>query len=132
MSSKLSKKLIDEINSASPELRDFIHVMESWDHSSQAFDLFNLKEEVRAQAWLIEKLRRPDSDLAGQAHMLSKILGMLRSEECAQHSNLACADDYADWLESQLKDESKGHKKTWACIKPDGDGCDGDHIEESK
>jgi hypothetical protein len=24
------------------------------------------------------------------------------------------------------------HKKTWACIKPDGDGCDGNHIEEPK
>lgn len=23
------------------------------------------------------------------------------------------------------------HKKTWSCIKPDGDGCDGDHINDT-
>jgi len=29
-----------------------------------------------------------------------------------------------------LKGLQMSHKKTWACIKPDGDGCDGNHKVE--
>lgn len=53
----LPQSVLDEINAASPGLRDFIHLMETWDHSSQAFELFMLKEEVVAQRWTIRGLR---------------------------------------------------------------------------
>jgi len=29
-----------------------------------------------------------------------------------------------------LKGLAMSHKKTWACIKPDGEGCDGNHKVE--
>jgi len=49
--------LVEQVNAAPEQLREFIHEMETWDHSEKAFELMNLKEEVKAQSALIRDLR---------------------------------------------------------------------------
>lgn len=72
---------------------------------------------VMAEEWLANRFGAYESHddwdlvidteifLAGMNAEAERILAMLRSEQCAQHSDLACSDDYADWLESQLAKE---------------------------
>lgn len=61
--SQIPSKLLGQILSAPAELQAFIHEMETWEHSAQAFTLLSLREEVKAQAHVISKLRGEKADL---------------------------------------------------------------------
>lgn len=50
-------ELIEAINAAPKIVRDFIHEMDSWDYSEQCYELFHLREQVKAQKWTIKNLR---------------------------------------------------------------------------
>jgi hypothetical protein len=52
------ERLSAEINRGSPELKAYFHEMETWEHSSQAFEILNMREEIRALKWKLEKEKR--------------------------------------------------------------------------
>jgi len=54
---KKNSELIKAINASPKIVRDFIHEMESWDYSSQCYELFHLKETVAALKWKISRLQ---------------------------------------------------------------------------
>lgn len=93
--------------------------MKSPEQEAEEYDRMNMlgcvDEASRASPAIVEFTRRisKQAHLAGQESMKARILGMLRSEEASEaeldrYPHLDCRltqDEWADWLESVLKEE---------------------------